>query len=213
VVVYVGGSSQLPSNILGEGGPGSASVNGSAAWVDTVLNRGQGITHNDQPNLGDRAVDFGPWGGSISFNSTSTWNLNPNAIPTSGQTDLFSVALHEMGHVLGVGTSDSWDNKISGSDFTGAASVAEHGGPVPLYPDDAHWADGTLSHEYFNGPVQEASLTPFLADGTRKVFTDLDVAGLADIGWEIKPVPEPSVLVALVGMGLLGAAVYVRRKK
>ena len=37
------------------------------------------------------------------------------------------------------------------------------------------------------GGSQEAAMDPTLSAGTRKYFTELDWAGLADVGWEVVP--------------------------
>jgi hypothetical protein len=68
--------------------------------------------------------------------------------------------------------------------FTGPAAVARNRGVgVPVAPDHAHWADGT---RYGAG---EASLDPTLLLGTRKLTTELDFAGLKDVGWQVTPPP------------------------
>ena len=88
--------------------------------------------------------------------------------------------------------------------FTGVKAVLEHGGDVDLDALSDHRADGTSSNVYGGGGSQEAAFDPSPLAGTRKELTDLDVAGLSDIGWEIASVPEPSSgLFALMGPGLL----------
>jgi hypothetical protein len=47
-----------------------------------------------------------------------------------------------------------------------------------------HWADGTLSGG------REAAMDPSVTLGTRKTYTPLDFAGLADIGWTLLPPPR-----------------------
>ncbi len=65
--------------------------------------------------------------------------------------------------------------------FVGAHAEAANGGqPIPLDPLGEHWAQGTTS----GGQV--AVMTPVLLDGTRREFTPLDFAGLADIGWQVQ---------------------------
>jgi hypothetical protein len=202
LLVYVG-ARDLDGTALGQAGPGGWSASGSPAWRETVRSRGEGTTQ------GPGADDFGPWGGSLAVDVDTTWNLDHTVAPSGGRSDLYSVILHELGHVLGFGIADSWNNWVSGLDFTGPASVAEYGANVPLDTDLAHWAAGTKSQVYPNGAIQEAAMDPDLTVGTRKLFTRLDVAALDDIGWEI--VPEPSIFVLGI-TGLLALLAYRYRK-
>jgi hypothetical protein len=197
LIIYAGGR-DLPAGVAGAGGPGGLSASGNQAWFDTILARGQSGA------LAPTPTDYGPWGGQISFDTVGTnWFFgSTTAGLTSPQTDFLSVAMHELGHLLGFGTADSFNTYISGSNFTGPASMAAHGGTaVPLYTlDFAHWAEGTLSNV---GPVtQEADMDPSILNGTRKVFTSLDYAGMADIGWQI-PEPGSATLMLVSAVGLL----------
>jgi hypothetical protein len=109
------------------------------------------------------------------------------------------VALHETGHVLGIGTADSWFANVSGATFAGPASTATFGGLVPLEADGGHWASDTMSTIYGTSTAQEAAMDPDLTTGTRKVFTTLDMAGLQDVGWTLAAVPEPKSTALLLG--------------
>jgi autotransporter-associated beta strand protein len=179
LVVFVGARNL--GGILGWSGSGGWSAKGTEDWITTVRTRGQGTTTNPG------ATDFGPWGGQLSLNNAVTWNANYLALPTAGQNDLYSVILHELGHVLGLGACDSWKNRVSGTQFTGPAAAAEHGGPVPLAgaSDTSHWQQGTMSHAFTSGASQEVALDPSIMVGTRKLLTDLDVLGLRDVGWQV----------------------------
>src|SRR5262249_22536259 len=99
---------------------------------------------------------------------------------TATQTDFLTVAEHEMGHVLGIGTSDQWFNQISNQTFTGPASKAVFGGNVPLDSVLGHWAQGTRSDG------RPATMNPILLNGTRDLFTSLDFAALKDVGWSLQ---------------------------
>lgn len=204
IVIYAGGR-DLASGTLGQGGGGGYSVSGSSGFIETATKRGQS---------GAPATDYALWGGIVSFDATSSWYADSNAKtlePFSGY-DLYSVALHEVGHVLGIGASQSWENLISGDFFTGAAASAEHGGPVPVVADASHWVSGLQST--YQGITQEAAMTPSIGSSRRNYFTELDWQGLKDIGWEVAPaVPEPaSYMTMLVGLGMLGAYSKLRRK-
>jgi hypothetical protein len=190
ILVYAGGREM---SALGVGGPGGYNAVGSSAWRDRVAGRGQGDAE------GDDADDFGPWGGSISFDSSPSggWFFGTDAdnIPDNA-TDFYSVALHEVLHVLGFGTADSWERLVNESDatFTGPAATAEYDGAaaVPLNPeeqrpspqpdipaDTSHWKSGLEDGGH------ETAMDPELTSGMRKHLTALDIAGLDDIGWEI----------------------------
>ncbi len=179
LVIYVG-ARPLGNTEAGIGGPGGSSESGSQAWVDTVAARGQ------TGALAAVPTDFGPWGGSISFdNSAQThWYFGTDASGlAANQLDFFTVAEHEIGHVLGIGLSPSWQTFVSGNNFVGPASEAAFGGtPVPLQPGGGHWAQGTMS----DGQV--AIMTPVIALGQRRLFTTLDFAGLSDIGWNVQSI-------------------------
>ena len=184
VVIFVGGRNFGAGGSLGFGGNGGFSAFGSSSWLTTVRTRGETGVDQIPP------TDVGPWGGSISFNSNAavSWHFGAtNAGLGPVDSDFLSVALHEVGHVLGIGTAASWDALVSGSSFTGPVSVAEYdlAGNVPLDGDLSHWANGT------SDGGNETAMDPSLTTGTRKLFTELDFAALDDIGWDILPPPIP----------------------
>jgi len=191
--IFVGAGS-LSEETLGHGGFGGFSIGGSQEFINAILARGQSGA------LTNPKTDFGPWGGSIEFNLTSDWYFDSDPGTTeafAGQNDFYSVALHELGHVLGIGTSDSWFALDSNGVFTGAASVAVYGSAVPLDEHGAHWDLGTMSTIYGTEVAQDAAMDPSLATGTRKYLTALDIAGLSDVGWTIA-VPEPATTLLLL---------------
>ncbi len=186
IVVFVGGYDFGDGDsTLGIGGPGGYDVGGSQAFVDLLKARDQ-----DSP-----PTDFGPWGGSLSFNTNSSinWNISNDINDLdSGENDFLSVAIHELGHLMGIGTAGSWNANVDGTNFIGINSVAEYGANVPLNGDSSHWADGTTSTINDSGSY-EAAFDPSLAVGERKLMTDLDYAGLTDVGWETQAVYSAAV--------------------
>jgi hypothetical protein len=200
IEVYVGGAA-LAGPELGEGGKGGYSASGSAAWLNLVAARGQ------TGALATPPTDFGPWGGAIAFDTAANWSFGGPATPPGPQQfDFYSVALHELSHVLGIGTAPSWRTYVDGTSqtFSGPHAEAVYGGPVPIDPAQEHWADGTLS---------DASLTvmnPSLGAGVERSYTPLDWAGLADVGWSVDRLvvtaPASADVAADSGFGLSVAA-------
>ena len=177
LTVYIGGRSDVSGTELGEGGPGGWHASGSQNWLNTVSARGQSGALSNTP------TDFAPWGGAITFSSTANWNFS-TSLPTAGQNDFLSVALHELAHVLGIGTATSWSNLVSNGHFTGPHSVAANGGNAPAVDNVAgHFAQGTVSS--VDGVPQQVVMEPAILQGTRKEFTLLDYAGLEDVGWQV----------------------------
>jgi hypothetical protein len=180
IIVFVGGRAFSGAE-RGNAGPGGFSTGEDTQdFVNLIQGRGQAGALVSPPTA------FSPWGGSITFDTTANWFFGATTTGlTSSQTDFLSVATHEMGHVLGIGDNISgqvttWSRFVSNDTFVGPHAAAANGGqPVPLDPGGNHWAEGTTSGG------QEAAMTPVLLDGTRKLFTPLDFAGLADIGWNV----------------------------
>ncbi|VAW54544.1 hypothetical protein MNBD_GAMMA07-2112 [hydrothermal vent metagenome] len=202
LTIFVG-SQTFSGNTVGLGGPGGFSAGGSRDFFSNITQRGQlGAT------TGTNATDFAPWGGSISFDETNTWffDNDTSTIESFIGTDFYSVALHELGHIFGIGTSDAWANLIDNNgNFTGAASNNLFGGNISLDANGAHWQEGTLLNS------QETAMDPSNVNGTRQDFTELDFAALNDIGWQIKPVPLPPAFFLLIS-GIIGLISIGKRK-
>ncbi len=201
IIVFVGARDLEGS--LGKAGPGGHFASGSQTFLDSVELRGQG------PGVG--TTETAIWGGSIALDINTTWNFDVNS---GGGSDALSVLLHEFGHVFGFGTVDAFDAMVNGSNqFTGAESESLFGGSVPLDGIVAHFAAGTSSNvaggteSYIGalaGAAQETAMDPNITIGTRKLFTDLDLAVLDDIGWDIENPPAVIPLPAGVWMLLSG---------
>jgi hypothetical protein len=191
ITVYVGAHT-MSGGEVGYGATGGYSWSGYQSFGTAVESR----------NWSAFAADGGGiWGGSIQFATNANWyfGLNPAGLQ-SNQIDFYSVATHELGHVLGAGTSSQWLSHVEGTSFYGAHSMAVYGGPVPLASssDLGEWANGLT----ING--QQASEDPVIQYGTRVTWTALDQAALEDIGWNAgvtvspptaPPVSPPPVVV------------------
>lgn len=135
--------------------------------------------------------NFTPWAGSISFNDSPTFSDSssaewffdttpePNESIPDNSIDFFTTALHEIGHVLGIGTASIFDELGAGGNFRGenTLAVTEQEG-VPL--------SSTLSHVNPSFTTEEgmALMQPRISGRTFPI--EIDRAILADIGWEIE---------------------------
>jgi hypothetical protein len=170
--VFVG-SRNFGSSTLAVGGPGGYSANGDSSWLNTVSARGQAGA------LLSPAKDFGPWGGSLAFSTTTNWYFGTGATVPSGQTDFYSVAIHELGHLLGIGTIESFTSKITTQQFNGEATkVYNAGATVPVTSDNAHWAASVESDG------NQAIMIPTIPAAERLFVTSVDWGALQDIGWQ-----------------------------
>jgi hypothetical protein len=122
--------------------------------------------------------------GSMQFDVADIVNLE-----NSG--DLEDVVLHEMGHVLGIGTLPGWSNNQSGvgtstSSFVGprargAWQQLGGSGAVPVENNgipgttDSHWRESVFDRELMTG----------YEDAGRDPLSRLTVAALADLGYGV----------------------------
>jgi hypothetical protein len=200
LLVFVGGRPLF--GVLGFAQNGAVlAPTGSAAFLDTLAARGQSGA------LGAVPTDYGPWGGSITFSASAPWHFDLATAPSVGTSDFFTTAVHELAHLLGIGNAPSWNaliqddgNPATPLTFHGAAAMAAYGGPVPLDATGGHWAEAVAS--LVNGVPQETLMDPTTARGVRELLTDLDLAGLRDIGWNVVPEPGTAASLAL-GLALL----------
>ncbi|MDF1728639.1 MAG: matrixin family metalloprotease, partial [Sulfitobacter sp.] len=172
IVVFVGARS-LPGATAAVAGPAGYSITGDIyrARIDS-----------DWRGIGP-VTDFEPWAGTIAFDPGANWH-NDLSQPAQGNLDLYTIALHEIGHVLGIGTSATFDALVTAGfsgtppTFIGVNALALNGGEgIPL--------DAGLGHieEGFAG--NSVVLDPFITTGTRLDLSAYDKAVLADIGYEV----------------------------
>lgn len=130
-------------------------------------------------------------------------HMNPVA---AGQNDFYSVALHELLHSIGFGSSQSWSGLVSGTTWLGAQARALNGGSGAnlVEGDGSHIASGLMSRRISDFAAQEAVMDPSITVGTRKFLTEIDLAFLRDLGYATIPEPSIAVLV-LAGMLFLRA--------
>ena len=191
LVIYVG-ARNLSGNNVGEGAPGTyefAAVNGLTqqqinqivAFRNTVITRGEsGVT-------GSAPTDYATWGGTLSFDSGTNFyfGLNANGLGDN-QVDFFSVAAHELLHILGFGVqfqgaTSTWQHLTRSGTYLGAKGNAAFpgGGQIPLTSDRQHVSQSAL----FNGT--RLLMNPEITRGQRFQLTPVDLAVLDDLGWTV----------------------------
>ncbi|MEO0587800.1 MAG: hypothetical protein AAF078_09185, partial [Planctomycetota bacterium] len=107
--------------------------------------------------------------GNVWFDTATNWHYDHTTPVEFSSLDFYSTALHELVHVLGLGTSDSWDDLANGDDWMGPEVIALLGsGNNILEADENHIAAGTLSTSLIDGGSQEAAMDPTLTNGQRK---------------------------------------------
>jgi hypothetical protein len=194
--IYVGGSNLGASGPLGNANFG-LNYSGLSNWLNTFEAR-------------DTTTNYEPLGGGITFNSASNWHFGTDASGLQlSQYDFYTVATHEIFHILGFGQSDAYDADVSGNQHVGSHVQAAAGGAVTLNTangDAGHWAQGTT----YQG--QASIMVPALAKGARRYATELDYAVLRDIGYNLTTVPEPSTWAMSV-LGLLALGLKLNRSQ
>ena len=202
-VIYAGGTSL---NSAGIGGTSFASY-GTSSFNDLIARRGKPTS------------EYGAWGGFVSFDNDggTNWHYDYLQPVGAGKVDLYSTALHEIGHVLGLNSGNSvWTMKQSGAEFRGPAALAAWKADDPSAPpaatgiptvsaSDLHWKDNppgqpqtpsVRSKIVGTHQLQEVAMDPIILSGTRKRFTNVDTKALVDLGWTIPSsvfnVPPPA---------------------
>ncbi len=215
------GARGLGGNTAGIGGPGGFnwSSTPTGTFSQAEINQISSITATFQNQVEKRGQGsgFARWGGAITFDrdGSTSWYYNHLGSPSGSLTDFYSVAIHELGHALGLGASTQWSALVTGSYFYGVNAENQYNGnAIPLAPDLGHWAEGTMSVIYGSSIPQEAAMDPTVLNGTRKRLTALDAGALQDIGWSLGPPPTPpGVNGDYNNNGVVDAADYVVWRK
>ncbi len=220
VALGVGGGVGVSAgfSIAGFGSQFSNALANAVALSNAGLSRGAGPSISLEDSIvfdgvtANYALQVGRLAGVLTMNSSSNWHFALDTAPAADQSDFYSVALHEILHTLGFGTSQTWDDQVVGFDWTGAHAIAAAGGSGTnlISEGGSHIAEGAMSVSIVTGLAQEAVMDPTLTVGTTKTLTALDLAFLQDIGYTTVAVPEPAT-VALLGLAALAWCARRRR--
>ena len=165
MLIFVG--AQDLGGALGRAGPTGLNISG-----DIFRSRISDDFRGNGP-----VTNYEPWAGTVTFDPDADWSFDLDQA-VEGFYDFISVAIHEIVHIFGFGTSSTFDNFVSNDLFTGPnAMIQSSGQGIPVESDGGHIEDG------HNGG--EDALDPTIGPGVRKLLTSNDLAILADIGYEI----------------------------
>lgn len=198
-----GGSSFVGSNITSSSL--TFDTGASTFFVDTTPSES-----SEWAAFTERSLDFG--GGSINVERVSH---NSSISEIRSNHDLYSVALHEIGHTLGVlSTYPGYTALQSGGNLslTDGNDIPFSGGHTNISissPDNYPFERASVGATY-----NPNSLSSGIVIGARKDLTAVDIQLVADIhglsNFDTSQVPEPSS-TALLGLGSLG--LLIRRKR
>lgn len=161
-----------------DGVGGTLALSNNSAAINTVTD----ATLREQLRSRYEGAQFQPWTGWVSFDCAEDWFFDPTPATDTdlpgGQPDFLSTANHELGHILGFGTAAAYLGLVTGTTFTGTEAMSSYGGPVPLIASGTHFAAGLSSGG------REPLMDPGRPGGTRSTATPVDVAALADLGYQ-----------------------------
>lgn len=199
LILYVGGRSLSSSGIGGT----ATGTNFTNVFQDFEGPLHRGLIPVSSTNPVD---DLPVWGGAVSFNLDADWSFSLDTVAPGSAVDFYTIALHEIGHVLGLSSMwNQWTQHVVGTSFLGENAVAaynrDNGTSLSSLAIDPswHWQEGTYRSYVFapgepasavaaDGELQDLLLEPqadFSGTIRRLELTNVDVAALVDIGWSV----------------------------
>jgi len=157
-------------------------IDASARAIDGV----NGILGQAGPDA-LRAGSLLPYHGSMQFDSADLASMEQSGL-------LYSVVLHEMGHVLGIGTIWSYVGLLSGAGgsnptFTGVQATAAYnqifGTSVSGVPVENGGGSGTADAHWRDSIFRSELMTGYAGPGVNLPLSRITVGSLADIGYTV----------------------------
>jgi len=214
IIVFLGAANLGAATA--KGGPGGVTglsaeaANSGFPWANRVNNRGEAGAIQLKlvggiPTYTTNPTDFAPWGGVLFFNSAmANWNFSTTSATATSGPDALSVALHELGHVLGIGafvSQNSWTPLAVTGAFAGTRAQQSFG--LKVQTDGTHLFPFAATSPIFGafGRVHGTQDSPLMVtslSSANRFFppSDLDLAILQDIGWELS-LPQPAVRLTM----------------
>lgn len=107
----------------------------------------------------------------------------------------------------GTGTPGNFNELDAPVYFSGYNATNLYGGLVPIYAPSTYEQGSSLSH-LDEATFSNTLMTPFIASGQSvRSVSDLEVAMMKDMGWDVIPEPSTAVTILLGGAGFA----FVRR--
>ena len=157
-------------------------INASSVSIDGV----GGILGQSGPDAFRSATDL-PYHGIMQFDSADMASMQQQGL-------LYSVVLHEMGHILGIGTI--WEDLglLSGAGtsnpiFTGAQATAAYnqifGTNAQGVPVEATGGSGTADSHWRESILTNELMTGWAGPGTSLPLSTITIGSLADLGYSV----------------------------
>jgi len=199
-ILFVG--ARVFDSEVARGGPIGGAGNLTSVYGDpkSFLNRGFNVGRNSLPMVG----------GVVSFDLDLAWNFDLSDSVVDGKVDFYGVALHEIGHGLGLNSRSvaEWKDLLDGTQFTGLHAIrayeedsgsSSQGLLIESTADrNYHWKSDLYTSKIFplGTPLYFGSVGPegfqallmesvFATEAGRKrqEITNVDLGALRDLGW------------------------------